>query len=206
MFKKVTAGFLLFAATSATANDHVLAALASAAGDWEGELYYLDYQSGQRFGIPMRAEIEETPDGATVIRRLTWTDPGNLVYAVLLTTIDRDTGELVEAFFRDGKGEYMRYDVSSATIESATKWQVVYEQDWIDADRPARIRHTVERDGDLMTSKKSVRFLDGDDGEFFVRNGSELRLVDVAHDSLPDADSQSATSGRKQPAKHFGVE
>ncbi|NNF48805.1 MAG: hypothetical protein HKN65_03040 [Woeseiaceae bacterium] len=179
MFKKAAAGFLLLAASSATANDHALEALASAAGDWEGELYYLDYQSGQRFGIPMRAEIEATPDGATVIRRLTWTDPGNLVYAVLLTTMDRDTGELVEAFFRDGKGEYMRYDISDTSTESATKWQVVYEQDGTDADRPARIRHTVERDGGLMTSKKSVRFLDRDDGEFFERNGSELRLIEV---------------------------
>lgn len=178
MFKKVAVGFLLLAATSAAANDHALEALASAAGDWEGELYYLDYQSGQRFGIPMRAEIEATPDGATVIRRLTWTDPGNLVYAVLLTTIDRDTGELVEAFFRDGKGEYMRYDVSGANIESATKWKVVYEHDGTDAGRPARIRHAVERDGDLMTSKKSVRFLDGDDDEFFERNGTELRLME----------------------------
>jgi len=180
MFKRFAVGLLLLAATSAAASDYALKALASAAGDWEGELYYLDYQSGQRFGIPMRAEIEATPDGDTVIRRVTWTDPGNLVYAVLLTTIDRDTGELVEAFFRDGKGEYMRYEVSSASMESAIKWQVVYEQDGTDADRPARIRHTVERDGDLMTSKKSVRFLDDDDGEFFERNGSELRLIEVA--------------------------
>ena len=180
MLNKISAVFLSFCcATSAAANDHALEALASAAGDWEGELYYLDYQSGDRFGIPMRAKIEATPDGATVIRRLTWTDPGNLVYAVLLSTIDRDTGELVEAFFRDGKGEYMRYAVSGVSIESATKWRVVYEHDGTDADRPARIRHTVERDGDLMTSKKSVQFLDGNDDEFFERNGSELRLVEV---------------------------
>lgn len=180
MFKNVASAFLLIAATNAVANDHTLEALASAVGNWEGELYYLDYQSGQRFGIPMRVEIEATPDGATVIRRLTWTDPDNLVYAVLLTTIDRDTGELVEAFFRDGKGEYMRYDISGASTESATKWQVVYEHDGTDANRPARIRHTVERDGDMMTSKKSVQFLDGDEGGFFERNGSELRLIQVA--------------------------
>ena len=178
MFKKLVAGCLLLSATSTVANDHALEALASAAGTWEGRLYYVDYQSGQRFGIPMRAVIEATPDGATVIRRLTWTDPGNLVYAVLLTTIDRDTGELVEAFFRDGKGEYLRYEISAASTESATKWQVVYEQDGTDADRPARIRHTIERDGDLMTSKKLVRFLDSDTGEFFERNGSELRQIE----------------------------
>ncbi len=180
MFRKAAVGILLFAATSAAATDHALEALAAATGDWEGELYYLDYQSGQRFSIPMRAEIEATPDAATVIRRLTWTDPDNMVYAVQLTTVDRDTGELVEAFFRDGKGEYMRYEVSGASIASATNWQVVYEHDGTDAGRPARIRHTVERDGDLMTSKKSVRFLDDDDGEFFERNGSELRLVEIA--------------------------
>ena len=127
----------------------------------------------------MSIEIEATPDGATVIRRLTWTDPGNLVYAVLLSTIDRDTGELVEAFFREGKGEYMRYHVSAVTAESAIRWRVVYEHDGTDAGRPARIQHTIERDGDLMTTKKSVRFLDGDHSKFFERNGSELRSVKV---------------------------
>ena len=182
MTKGLVAGLLLALVANASADERVLEVLGSATGEWEGELYYLDYQSGQRFGIPMRAEIEVTPDGATVIRRVTWTDPGNLVYAVQLTTIDRDTGELVEAFFRDGKGEYMRYDLAGIDVESPTQWRVDYEHDGTDADRPARIRNTVERSGDLMTSKKSVRFLDVDNGaddEFFERNGSELRLIGI---------------------------
>ncbi len=171
---------LLLIAPLAFASEQVMEALKSTIGSWEGELYYLDYQSGQRFGIPMRAEVEATPDGATLIRNLTWTDPGNLVYAVVLSTIDRDTGELVEAYFRNGKAEYLRYDMARANIESTTKWKIEFEQDGTDANRPARIRITTERDGSRLTGKKSVRFLDDPDGEFFERNGSDLRLVEVA--------------------------
>ena len=41
----------------------VASIFAASTGAWEGELYYLDYQSNQRFGIPMRVEAETTPDG-----------------------------------------------------------------------------------------------------------------------------------------------
>ena len=174
----ITASLLLLVATSAAANERALDALAAASGSWEGELYYLDYQSGQRFSIPMRAEIDATPDGATVIRRVTWTDPGNLVYAVQLTTIDQENGNLVQSYFRDGKGEHMRYDITSVDIKSMTNWRIAYEHNGTDADRSARIRHTVERDGNQMTSKKSVRFLDSEDTRFFERNGSDLKLTE----------------------------
>ncbi|MDJ0905768.1 MAG: hypothetical protein QNI96_07095 [Woeseiaceae bacterium] len=180
MPKSILVAVLLVVAPLASANEQIMEAFRSTIGSWEGELYYLDYQSGQRFGIPMRAEVEATPDGATLIRNLTWTDPGNLVYAVVLSTIDRDTGELVEAYFRNGKAEYLRYDMARANIESATKWKIEFEQDGTDANRPARIRITTERDGNRLTGKKSVRFLDEDSEQFFERNGSDLRLVEVA--------------------------
>ena len=171
---------LLLTAPLTSASEQVMEALRSTVGSWDGELYYLDYQSGQRFSIPMQAGIEATPDGATLISRLTWTDPGNLVHAVALSTIDRDTGELVEANFRDGKAEYLRYDLASAEIESDTRWSIKFEQDGTDDNRPARIRITVERDGDRITSSKSVRFLDDDGGEYFERNGTDLRLAEPA--------------------------
>ena len=180
MSRIFAAALMLLIAPVAATDEQVLEALRSTVGSWEGELYYLDYQSGQRFGIPMQAAVESTPDGATVIRRLTWTDPGNLVHAVVLSTIDRDTGELVEAFFREGKGEYLRYEVTRADITSMTDWKIEFENDGTDADRPARIRISTQRDGDLLTSRKLVRFLADESGEFFERNGSELRLVEVA--------------------------
>ena len=167
---------LLFLSCTAAADESTLRALTASAGQWEGELYYLDYQSGQRFGIPMKADVTTTPDGATLIRNLTWTDPGNLVHAVNLVTVDRNSGELVEAFFRDGQGEFMRYEIESVEFISETDWTIVYEHNGSDDNRPARIRHTTKRDGDRMISSKSVRFLDDDSAEFFERNGADLTL------------------------------
>ncbi|MDJ0708804.1 MAG: hypothetical protein QNJ14_00370 [Woeseiaceae bacterium] len=152
------------------------AILKASAGTWEGELYYLDYQSGQRFGIPMRVEASVTPDGATLVRRLIFTDPGVLVHAINLATIDRDTGELVESYFREGSGELSRSSVVSAEYTSETEWRLVYELDGIDDGKAARIRHTVVRDGDGLNSRKEVRFVDGD-LKYLERNGSELKLV-----------------------------
>ena len=146
--------------------------LKASAGIWEGELYYLDYQSGQRFGIPMRVEASVTPDGATLVRRLIFTDPGVLVHAINLATIDRDTGELVESYFREGRGELSRSTIVSAEFTSESEWRLVYELGGTDGGKPARIRHTVVRDGRNLTSKKEVRFIDGGT-EYFERNGSE---------------------------------
>ena len=87
--------------TSAWSDDVTFAILEASAGSWGGELSYLGYQSGERFGIPMSVDAETTPDNATLIRKLTFTDPGNLVYAVNVVTVERESGELVEAYFRE---------------------------------------------------------------------------------------------------------
>ena len=167
---------VVFFVSLARADDSSLSVLAASAGSWEGELYYLDYQSGQRFGIPMRVDAMLTPDGATLIRRLTFTDPGNLVYAVNVVTVDRDSGDLVEAYFREQNAEFLRYEIVSVEYDDDSRWRIAYESDGTDDNRPARIRHTIERQGDLMTSRKEVRFLD-EESEFLLRNGTELRLV-----------------------------
>ncbi len=170
---------LILLNAAAMADNPSTAILNASTGHWEGELYYLDYQSGERFGIPLRIDASMTPDGATLVRHLTFTDPGVLVHAISLATIDRDSGEYVEAFFREGRTELSRATISSSEYESATEWRLVYQFDGTDDDRPARIRHTVERKGATMHSKKEVRFLD-DDAGFFLRNGTEVRLVQEA--------------------------
>ena len=175
--------FFFFAAAlllcQPASSDDAQTILRASAGAWSGELYYLDYQSGQRVAIPMEVEAELTPDGSTLIRRLTFTDPGQLVHAVSLTTIDVETGELVEAYFREGTAESLRYTVEKQRINSLTNWQIVYEHDGTDGGRPARIRHTMTRDGNEMKSTKEVRFLDGD-AKFFLRNGTDLVLEDAS--------------------------
>ena len=55
---RLTGAILLLAAAQGVADDRVSQALAASAGSWEGELYYVDYQSGQRFAIPMKADVE----------------------------------------------------------------------------------------------------------------------------------------------------
>ena len=168
--------FVLGNTAFAVDDEDATSILAASTGNWAGELYYLDYQSGERFGIPMRVDADMTPDRSTLVRRLTFTDPGSLVYAVNVATIDRDSGELVETYFREGKAEFARYLVTEMSYESAEQWRIVYEIEGIDDDRPARIRHTVRRDRDRMTSSKEVMFLDSD-SEFFLRNGTDLRVV-----------------------------
>ena len=82
---------------------------------------------------------------------------------------------LVETYFRQGKGEYFRYEIEEVQFESDQNWQLVYSHQGTDDDRPARLRHTLKRSGDSLTSSKEVRFIDGDD-EYVLRNGTELRL------------------------------
>lgn len=144
-----------------------------ATGSWAGELYYLDYGSGQRFAIPMQVTSRTTPDGVTLIRETTWTDPGNLVYAVGLLTIDRATGELVETFFREQRAEMFRYQITELLYDSPTSWKLVYEQEGKDDDRPATIQHVLQRTGDTLDSTKSVRF--AGESAFFLRNGTTLQ-------------------------------
>jgi hypothetical protein len=159
----------------AFAQDDAKAVLAASVGNWNGTLYYLDYQSGERVNIPLRIEAEMTPDNATLIQNAIFTDPGRMVYAIGLSTIDRDSGELVEAAFRQGKGESFRSRVSEVSYHSAEQWRMVFVREGLDGDRRAEIRQTVERTGDSMKSKQQVRYLDGD-ATFLLRNGIDLTL------------------------------
>lgn len=154
-----------------------LLAFASITGDWSGELYYLDYQTGQRFGIPMSVSAEVTPDGATLLQKVQFTDPGVVVHAITLTTVSRETGEVLEAYFREQRGEYSRYTLTDVDYKSAEQWSLVMEREGSDDDRPATIRTTLTRQGDSLDSLKEVRFSDVADSAWFKRNGTELKRV-----------------------------
>lgn len=150
-------------------------ALASLEGTWLGELYYLDYQSGQRFGIPMLVNAERTPDGATLLQRVRFTDPGAEVYAVTLTTVEADSGDILEAYFREQRGEFARYALTSVDYASPADWTLVMTRAGTDDDRPANIRITLARRGDDLDSHKEVQFTDQADARWFKRNGTELK-------------------------------
>lgn len=157
--------------------DQARAAFASITGNWTGELYYLDYQTGQRFGIPMNVAAEVTPDGATLLQKVRFTDPGVEVYAMTLTTVSQESGEVLEAYFREQRGEYLRYRLAGVEYQSAEQWSLVMEREGSDDDRPATIRTTLSRRGDSLDSLKEVRFSDETAGAWFKRNGTELKRV-----------------------------
>ena len=58
----------LWLGPASLADETLEAVLAASVGEWDGQLYYLDYQSGERFGIPMRVSASVTPDGVTLKR------------------------------------------------------------------------------------------------------------------------------------------
>ena len=167
---------VLYCCFSVSAQANFASIMQSSVGVWEGDLYYLDYQSGDRFSIPMKVEARLTPDNATLVRSVTYTDPGVLVYAMNLLTKDRDSSELVESYFRQGRGECFRYQLIEELYLSENEWRYIYQFSDLDDDRPAIVRHTVARKGKKMTSSKEVKFTDKP-SEFILRNGTDLALV-----------------------------
>lgn len=158
---------------------------AQMAGNWEGELLYLDYQSGQRFGIPMRVEAELMPDGLTVFRKTTFTDPGNLVHVSSLTSYAIEG--IFEAYFRNRKGEFYEYQLERMEFlepmpsgRRTEDWAIVISRQGTDDDRPAEIQIRISQAGDTQTAVKEVRFLENGQpsGDWVERNRTVLSRVD----------------------------
>lgn len=147
-------------------------------GKWRGELYYLDYQSGQRFAIPMLVEASLSSDQETLIRQLTYTDPENLIYATQLLTLNEQESQLAEAYFRDNQGESLDYTITKVQITDDEHWRVEFESESFDDERKALVLHKLERKGNQLFSQKKVKYLDDSEGKFIVRNGSKLTLME----------------------------
>jgi len=151
------------------------------AGRWEGKLEYLDYSANRWFGIPMKVLIEDQGDGVTLIRKADF-DDGPKVGIVRITTVelfDPATGQETSASFR--KGRETSLDTTAlrlaAPAADTAHWTLVSETTAQDDNRPARLRQTLTRDGDVMTSLKEIDFLD-DAGEAWIsRNRTTLKRV-----------------------------
>ena len=179
----LAAAGLAFAGAPAPAQPALdIAALRLAtAGRWEGKLEYLDYAANRWFGLPMTVAIEDQGDGVTLIRKAQF-DDGPRVGIVRITTVellDPATGKETSASFR--KGRETSLDTTTlrlpAPATDVTHWRIVAETTGKDDNRPARLRQTTVRDGDVMTSLKEIDFLD-DEGEAWIsRNRTTLTRV-----------------------------
>ncbi|MEM9103543.1 MAG: hypothetical protein AAGB12_14615 [Pseudomonadota bacterium] len=163
--------FMYLSITQAIADDAFEKIMVSLQGQWQGELYYLDYQTQQRFSIPYVTKIRMTPDRKTLIRENTFTDPGKKVYTMEMTAMDVTDKIFEEAYFRDGKGEFFQYTLDSVDFVNDKDWQMRYSHKSTDDNRPAQIRFSVTRKNNTIESQKSIKFLDKKNQEYFVRNG-----------------------------------
>lgn len=151
------------------------------AGRWEGKLEYLDYSANRWFGLPMTVAIEDQGDGVTLIRKADF-DDGPRVGMVRITTVelfDPATGKETSASFR--KGREPSLDTTAlrlpAPATDVAHWTLVAETTGKDDNRPARLRQTLVRAGDVMTSLKEIDFLDDEGETWITRNRTTLRRV-----------------------------
>lgn len=149
---------------------------ASIEGSWEGAIEYRDYQSNTLQSIPMKAEMENRPDGVTMVQRYQFADPRSAVYSTNLIAFAGDTLSIASA--RAGRPfETYTQTVEVASVSAPDNWTLTMSQTGKDANRPAAIRETVLRDGNQMTITKEIDFLDDDVTQWEFRNRVTLNRV-----------------------------
>lgn len=147
------------------------------AGNWTGQLEYLDYMANKWFGIPVTTSIENQIDGVTTLRRSDF-DDGPKVGMVRITTVellDPKAGTVTAGTFRRGRAaELTIYNVRIVSTKDATHWTMVEETKAQDNNRPAMLRLTTVREGDAVDTLKEVDFLDDTKTEWLKRNRTRL--------------------------------
>ena len=147
------------------------------AGTWEGELAYLDYQSGEWFGLPMDVTIEDAGDGVTIIRKSDYNDGpavGN-VRIVSTAMFDPENAAEYVGTFRAGRpAELATYTLSLESADAADSWTMIATTEGTDGGEPARIRETTVRDGDTVTTLKEVDPANDGAEEWITRNRTTL--------------------------------
>ncbi|MBC7505042.1 MAG: hypothetical protein H7267_04885 [Sandarakinorhabdus sp.] len=147
-------------------------------GSWKGSLGYRDYQSNEIQEIPVSTRIEALSDGATVLRIPTFDDGPNVGNVIITTASLHDpvAGIVTLGRFRKGRPvELSTAQLSVTAFKDATHWTVTSEEDGRDDDKPALIRVTEVRDGDMLTATKDVQLKAGSAGWQF-RNRTRLML------------------------------
>jgi hypothetical protein len=149
---------------------------AGLAGQRRGALGYRDYQSDKLEEIPMTTRIEALPDAATILRISTF-DDGPRVGDVFITAAslhDDKAGTVATTTLRKGRPvETGTEQVRIAAFADPAHWTIIFEADGSDDDKPARLRTTQVRDGDVLTATKEVQPKPGD-GRWQFRNRAKL--------------------------------
>jgi hypothetical protein len=152
----------------------------SLVGRWEGKLEYRDYQANEWFGLPVTVSIRDGGDGVTQLRVADF-DDGPQIGIVRITSVSmlgKDGVTEYTATFRKGRAAELDSAQLALTAGSdATHWTLVSTETASDDDRPAQIRATTTRNGDLLVALKEVDFTDDAGEAWLVRNRETLKRV-----------------------------
>lgn len=147
-------------------------------GAWRGALEYRDYQSGNKFELPMTAQIEVGLDNATITRVSTFDDGPvtGMVYITTMSLFDKTASKVTNAVFRKSRAVDMWIDDAKVTAyQDASHWTIVYQHVGIDNEKPAEVRITQTLIGDTLITLKEVKPVGAADKDYLFRN--QVRLV-----------------------------
>lgn len=145
-------------------------------GRWVGTLSYRDYQSDKREELPMVSEVSELPDGATmiVVSRFNDGPRAGIVTITDVSLFDDQAHKTTTAAFR--KGDSVELNTTATNVSrfiDRLHWSIVYLEEGVDNDRPASLRVTQTRDGDVLMAIKEVQYKTPG-APWLWRNGQQL--------------------------------
>lgn len=153
---------------------------AGLAGKWIGALGYRDYQSNKLFELPVKTDIRALPDKATVIRVSSFDDgpKTGFVYITSASLYDTAKSTVTTTTLRKGRPvESSAQSVTTVTYTDLTHWVVRYANDGTDGDKPAMLRTTETRAGDILMAVKEVMPKDQTAKGWQFRNQTKLSRV-----------------------------
>ncbi|MEM7205185.1 MAG: hypothetical protein AAF628_33330 [Planctomycetota bacterium] len=151
--------------------------LATLTGKWEGELTYLDYQSGDQVALPAFWNVQAWGDGRWLVSQMAFQDPGRMVRSLSVSWFD-DRGEsLISQSVSSGEADRETLQVLSVERRDADDWEIVLSGRGTDDGRPAEFRITRRLVNQTFTSAKAVRYTDGGagDDDWLLRNTLTVR-------------------------------
>lgn len=131
------------------------------AGDWQGELEYLDYQN-DKSKTRLKLRSLNTVENGKVSQQIVYVEPnGKEIKSGGSFALSPDGTQIVE--------EKMKWTITKNSFDKKAKTRtIVYETKWKDNDRNADLRETMIIGKDEFSVTKEVRY--ENTADFFVRN------------------------------------
>lgn len=135
--------------------------LTNLAGNWEGELEYLDYQNDKSKTRLKLRSLNTVKDGK-VTQEIVYVEPnGKEVKGGGSFVLSADGRQIIE--------EKVKWTITKNLFDKKAKTRmIVYETKWTDNDRNADLRETMIIEENKFSVTKEVRYENTSD--FFVRN------------------------------------